>query len=228
MKSVTRGTEHETLVQSTPASRAGKPTLCLFTDSLDPSGVGEHMLTLAAELRPSYRISLVCPPHPPGLALLARARALNLGTLALEARGTWAEDSLAQWLRTERVDLFHVHAGIGWEGHHGIYAAQIAGVRNVVRTEHLPDLLTDPRQRADYQLVIGAVDRVICVSEGVCSSLRRAGVPIEKLRVVRNGINRPTRPVLGPDERRDLRARLKLPPDARIVLSAGRLPAFRT
>jgi hypothetical protein len=48
-------------------------------------------------------------------------------------------------------------------------------------------------------------------------------VPIEKLRVVRNGIDRPTRPVLGPDERRDLRARLKLPPDARIVLSAGRL-----
>ncbi|HEV8158200.1 MAG TPA: hypothetical protein VGP58_04165 [Pyrinomonadaceae bacterium] len=38
-----------------------KPKLCLYTDSIEPSGVGEHMLTLAAELSRRFCISFVCP-----------------------------------------------------------------------------------------------------------------------------------------------------------------------
>ena len=58
----------------------GQSTLnvCLFTDSLEPSGLGEHMLTLAAELLPRYRVLFVCPPTARGQKLLARARQIRI------------------------------------------------------------------------------------------------------------------------------------------------------
>jgi len=64
-----------------------KPKLCLYTDSLEPSGVGEHMLALAAELSRQFRVSFVCPASQSGLAFLKRAKALSLKTLALEVLG---------------------------------------------------------------------------------------------------------------------------------------------
>ena len=196
------------------------PSLCLFTDSLEPSGVGTHMLALAAELQGRYPISFVCPPSPSGLPFLARAAVIGLETLALTVRGGRAgQERLCEWLRGRRVTIFHGHAGIGWEGHRGIHAARAAGVPVVLRTEHLPDLITNPRQRAYYDRLVPAVDRLICVSEEARASFLRAGVPADKLRVVRNGIN--VRPVEG--DRKGVRARLDLPPDARIVLTVGRM-----
>ena len=97
--------------------------ICLFTDSLEPSGVGEHMLTLAAELRMRYRISFGCIPNEPGVTLLKRARALGVDTLPLDGRGTRLAPEivrLQRWLRDHRVDVFHLHAGVGWEGHTAI------------------------------------------------------------------------------------------------------------
>ncbi len=118
-----------------------KPSVCLFTDSLAPSGVGEHMLTLAAELRGRYALSFACPPSPSGVPLLARARKMGLATLPLEVRGEReASERLGGWLRAQRVRVFHGHAGVAWEGHDGVRAARAAAVPSVVRTEHLPDL----------------------------------------------------------------------------------------
>ena len=195
------------------------PGLCLFTDSVAPSGVGEHMLTLAAELHERFRISFVCPPTPQGRPLLQRARAMGLQTLALSVGDEpVAQRTLRDWLHRQRVEIFHGHAGITWEGHDGIYVARAAGVPVVLRTEHLPYLITDPGQRADYHRLVQVVDRLVCVSEGVCVSFREAGVPAHKLRVVRNGINpRPARP-----DREGVRTRLALPLDARVVLTVAR------
>jgi glycosyltransferase involved in cell wall biosynthesis len=194
--------------------------VCLFTDSLEPSGVGEHMLTLAAALRERYRVSFVCPPSPSGLPVLARARALSLETLPLEVRDApAAQAALRHWLRARRVDVFHGHAGIGWEGHAGVYAARAAGVRGLLRTEHLPDLITDPCQRKNYARLVEVVDQFICVSEAVRASFSRTGVPAHKLSVIRNGISpRPVRP-----DRPGVCARLRLPPHARLVLTVARL-----
>ena len=49
----------------------------LLTDSPEPSGVGEHMLTLAAHLPPGMA-SLGFPDHPAGRDLVARAATLGL------------------------------------------------------------------------------------------------------------------------------------------------------
>ncbi len=194
-------------------------TVCLFTDSLEPSGVGESMLTLAAELREQYRLCFVCPPGALGNKLLTRAHEMGLVTLGYECRSRQQEAELTEWLRAQGVKIFHCHAGIGWEGHHGIYAASWAHVPFGVRTEHLPDMLTDPLQRRDYKRIVGIIDRVICVSDSAHASFIKAGVPEKKLRLVRNGIARRT---VMPD-RDGIRARLGLPRTARIVLTVGRM-----
>lgn len=197
-----------------------KPKLCLYTDSLEPSGVGEHMLTLAAELSRRFCISFVCPASQSGLAFIKRAKALNLKTLELEVRGEAVNhQSLGDWLRAGGADIFHCHAGIGWEGHDGIYKARAAHVPLIVRTEHLPYLITDSGQQTNYQNMMRAVDKLICVSDEVRRSFQDAGVPVRKLEIVRNGIV-PRRICA---DRKIVRARLNLPLNARIVLTTGRL-----
>lgn len=106
------------LVRDARTSGAGgttmSTTLCLFTDNLEPSGVGEHLLTLAGGLREHYRVALVCPPTQPGRRLLARAGSLELETLPLTVRGdkeAWRR--LHGWLRACGVAIFHDHAGVG-------------------------------------------------------------------------------------------------------------------
>src|SRR5215207_2936033 len=141
--------------------------VCLFTASPEPSGVGTHMLALAEGLRDHYDVTLGCIGHGQGDRLLTRAAALGVETLPLDGRGRRTDpeiERLRGWLRDSHVDVFHVHAGVGWEGHTSIYAAREAGVPVVVRTEHLPDMIRKPEERASHQRLINAVDGLICVS----------------------------------------------------------------
>src|ERR671936_376956 len=102
---------------------------------------------------------------------------MGLETLALDlGRDSGAGEVLCRWLVSREVEVFHCHAGIGWEGHGGVYAAHQAGVRVVVRTEHLPYLLTKPREREEHLRAVWVVDRLICVCEQAAASYREAGV----------------------------------------------------
>lgn len=204
-----------------------KHAVCLYTDNLKPSGLGEHMLALAAELRGRYTLSFVCPPSPDGLAVMARARAMGVETFGVHlGEEREGPEKLRGWLRARRVEVFHLHAGNLWEGHDGsVPAARAADVPIVVRTEHLPDL-TDapwfvdaPWRDVDYERLIEPVDRVICVSEEARASFLRRDVPAEKFRVVRNGIE--PRPALS--DRAVVREQLNIPPRARVVLTVGKL-----
>lgn len=195
-------------------------SVCLFTDSLEPSGLGEHMLTLAGELRRDFEISFVCPPTAAGDRLMRRAASLGVHVLPLEVRGEGDSASrLGSWLDRTRVDLVHVHAGIGWEGHHGVRAARAAGVSVVIRTEHLPNVMTDVGQRRTYAHTSRLVDTTIFVSRGVARGYVAANLVRGAVKVVHNGIRprRPRRP------RAMTRSALGLSSDARLVLSVGRL-----
>lgn len=204
-----------------------KHAVCLYTDNLRPSGLGEHMLALAAGLRGRYALSFVCPPSPDGLSFMARARSMGVETFGIglpEEREGLAR--LGEWLRARRVRVFHAHAGNLWEGHDGsVPAARAAGVPVVVRTEHLPDL-TDapwfedaPWEHADYEREIELIDRIVCVSEATRASFVRRDVPARKFRVVRNGIE----PRPASSSRVRVLEGLGLPPQARVVLTVGKL-----
>jgi glycosyltransferase involved in cell wall biosynthesis len=204
------------------ADAAAEPqtAICLFTDSTDPSGMGEHMLTLAAEFCARYRVLFVCPPGEIGDGFLTRAAAIGCTALPLAVQNNrTATKTLQEWLRKLDVAIFHCHAGIGWEGHDGIRAARAGGVEVIVRTEHLPYLLTDARQRADHAAILSLIDQLICVSEEAAQSYVHAGIEREKLCVVRNGI-RPQR--VEPD-RAGVRAEFGLALEAKLVLTVARM-----
>ena len=169
-----------------------KPSLCLVTESRAPSGMGTHMLMLATGLLPHYDIVVAAPIGTP---LLDQARASGLAVKAIDLADP---ADLPRWLARSRPDLVHVHAGIGWEGHTSVAAARAAAAR-VVRTEHLPYLLTDEAQRAEYRDALGQVDRLIAVSDSVAHSYVGAGLASvigDRLATVANGVapRSPTRP----------------------------------
>gem|GEM_PF-32963 len=201
-------------------ARPVAPAVCLYSESTLPSGMGETMLALAAGLKDQLRVSLICPAEDDGARLLERAAELGIHTfpLPLHAAGPAAE-VLRHWLRANPPDIFHCHAGIGWEGLRGIAVAHGVGVRGIVRTEHLPYLLTDPAQQEDYRRTVAVVDRLVCVSGEVRASLREAGVAEGILRVVhRAGMTRTPK-----HDRATVRRRLGLDDGTPLVLTVGRL-----
>src|SRR5215217_5169109 len=195
--------------------------VCLFTASHEPSGVGRHMLALAEGLREHYDITLGCIRHSQGEQLLARAAALGVETLPLDGCGRRTDpeiERLRSWLRASRADVFHLHAGVGWEGHTSVYAAREVGVPVIIRTEHLPDLIRDPEERISHQRLLDAVNQLICVSDGSAHLMRRVGMPATKIAVVRNGVP----PAPDRHDAATVLTDLHLPAGARLVLTVAR------
>ena len=97
------------------------------------------MLTLAESLRGRYDISFVMPEAAGG-TWLEQARALGCETLAL---GLASVTALSEALIAHDIQLAHIHAGIGWEGHEAVYGAKNAGARS--RAHRTPSLFADGR-----------------------------------------------------------------------------------
>ena len=188
---------------------SARPRLFLVTESDAPSGMGEHMLALADGLADRYDI-VVGATRASGL--LSRARAHGLTVKAIDPADP---RDLDRWVARGRPALVHVHAGIGWEGHASARAAH--GIARVVRTEHLPYLLTDPTQCDEHRTVLTQVDRLIAVSDAVATSHRAAGFD-DRIVTIANGVamRAPTR------DRAALRREWALA-DRPVLLMAGRL-----
>src|SRR5206468_8745951 len=132
-----------------------------------------------------FRVIVAAPDAADARWLLAAAAGAGLEPWPLTDGHPLAQAaSLAARLAGEPIDLVNVHAGIGWEGHDAVAAARAAGVRAVVRTEHLPFLLTKPAEQALYFRSLARLDRLIAVSEGVARSHVEAGVPPSLIRAV--------------------------------------------
>ncbi|WP_245422266.1 glycosyltransferase [Alsobacter soli] len=201
-------------------ARPNRLRVCLFTDSRDPSGVGEHMLTLAASLRGSCQVSVVARRTPGGRRILKRASELGCRVFALEwwdRPGAWW--SLVRFLKEESVEVFHTHAGAGWEGLPAPYASREAGTPVTLRTEHLPYILAEPRHRLWHAELLPHLHGLVCVSEDSRESYVREGVPPGLVHVIPNGVA-PASPVR---TRTDMRKRLGLPGDAPVILTVARL-----
>jgi len=153
--------------------------ICLLTDSATPSGVGEHMMTLAGGMSD---VEIVVAGRS-GTGLLDRAAASGLAVKTIDDD----HGALTRWLQRDAPDLVHVHAGIGWEGNAAVRAAAAAGIP-VIRTEHLPYLLTDEAQRVDHKDAAGALARLICVSDAVAATHHDAGIEAGLVETIHNGV----------------------------------------
>ncbi|MGY1985333.1 glycosyltransferase family 4 protein [Blastococcus sp. SYSU DS0669] len=194
-------------------------SICLYSPSVDPSGMGSHMLDLAAEFRSEADVSVLCWGTASGRRVLDRAEALGVATRALPPpRDPEFGQAVVDFLSAHPADVFHIHVGSGRENFDGARAARRAGVPAVVQTQHQPWLL-NPRKRAPFFRAITAVDRLIAVSEGVRLTHERIGVPADRLVTVPNGIA-PRGPAPG---RAAARRALGLRPDHMVVMNVGRL-----
>jgi len=187
------------------------PLIVLATDSAVPSGVGEHMLTLAGVLAPNYVVALAFPPDGDGPRFLARSLAAGFGTVTVDP-------SFGGWLRAHRPAILHVHAGIGWEGHELVEAGRNLGI-TVVRTEHLPYLLTDPEQKARHRRAASLADTLILVSDAAAESYRAEG--FTRMVTIHNGIQTP----VARRGRDETRAGLAIADDAPVVITVARFTA---
>jgi glycosyltransferase involved in cell wall biosynthesis len=187
--------------------------LLLATDSLEPSGVGEHMLALAQGLRDAFDIVLAAPEHASG-DVPGRASQLGFRFEAIAGDG-------AVTIADGAFDIVHIHAGIGWEGHRLAKLAALAGIATIVRTEHLPYVLTDPEQQDEHRRGLDNVSGLICVSEASAASFVAAGVPGSLIDVVRNGV------VAVPPRRnrRDIRRALGVVDDVPLAITVARMTA---
>jgi glycosyltransferase involved in cell wall biosynthesis len=194
-------------------------TVAFFTDSLEPSGVGEVISLLSRNLsQRQYRQVLICPETPAANLLVEHCpQAAVVRRLTLRDDGHVAElAELVAFLQSEDVQVFHNHVGATWEGDWGTLAARMAGVPVVVTTEHLPCVIERPSERRFKRRINQLADRVIAVSDSVRRTLLRAEISTaEQAVTIRNGIELSRFHHLTP------------PPEARELLAQRQGPGVR-
>lgn len=199
-------------------------SVCLYTPSADPSGMGVHMLELAAELRRETDVSLLAWPTGPGQHLLARAQSLGVRAVPIpHPRSADFGPAIERHLEAHPVDVFHVHVGTGREDFDGARAARAAGVPAVLQTQHYPWLLGSRKHLVPFFRAVEPVDHLIAVSHALRRTYERVGVEAASMTTVPNGI-RPRGP--GPG-RQAARAALGLRDEQPVVLTVGRLTVMK-
>lgn len=198
--------------------------LLLVTDSEEPSGISEHVLSLAISFRDRYSVTLMAGDTSPAKTLLERARSASVHAVMMRMDELRRPDQqacrLSSLLGELAPDIMHLHAGISWEGQALSWTARQCSVPAIIRTEHLPYTLRaqrNPALEAAYAKGVQGVNRIICVSEAARRTFRMSGVPPERYRVVRNGIKR----LVSTRTRSATRGMLGLT-DRTVILSVGR------
>jgi glycosyltransferase involved in cell wall biosynthesis len=192
-----------------------KPLVVLATDSCEPSGLGEHMIALGSALLKTFEIVIACQDNAKGMCFLRTAGRRGLRIKQFDPEHL---DAFTQWLKDSGTCLLHVHAGIDWEGHDLVRRGKAAGLP-IVRTEHLPYLLTSVVQQAQYRAMLLSVDCRIAVSEGVRLSHYEQGS--NKLTIVRNGVTF----MPASQTRVETRARLGIKAGDQVLLTVARFTA---
>ncbi len=200
--------------------RRRRPSICFYTRSADPSGMGVHMLDLVEAFVPRADVWLLCRTTDKSRFLFDGARRLGARTARLPGPHDPAYPAVIEdFLRHHHVDVFHGHAGWGWEDHDGFRVAREQGATSVLLTHHLPFLIAHHGKKQRMVEVVRDVDAQIAVSEGVRRTYQRIGVPAERLTAIPNGVH-----ARGAAIGRDAaRAALGLDAEQPVVMTAGRL-----
>ncbi|GAA1768181.1 glycosyltransferase family 4 protein [Kocuria aegyptia] len=199
-------------------------SVCLYTRSANPSGMGRHMLDLVRGLAGRMDVTVLCRTSDRARWLFEEAAALGARTVALPGPHDPAyPDVVSGFLAAHPVDVFHCHAGWGWEDPDGLRLARSAGVPAVLITHHLPFLI---QQRAKAEKLLKNTSFAhwrIAVSQGLRDTYTARGVSRQRFVTVPNGVA-PRRDAPG---RAAARAALGLQPEDLVVISTGRLTLMK-
>jgi glycosyltransferase involved in cell wall biosynthesis len=188
-----------------------------LVDGVGSGGAETLAARIATGLDPTRFERFVCVTRPTDRAAVGEVAAAGPAMLALERTSRWA---VWQWwplirlLRRERVDVLHAHkfGSNVW----GAVLGSIARVPVIIAHEHGSEATTRPFRRFVERDVIGrGADLVVAVSEADRRRLVDDGVSADKVRVIPNAV-----PPLVP-RGSDVRAELRIPPDAPVVVTVA-------
>ncbi|GIJ49481.1 glycosyl transferase [Virgisporangium aliadipatigenens] len=194
------------------------------------AGGAEHQLRLLLRHLPD-ECEVVTLANPGPIASAIRDAGTPVHEVLMRSNTDLAAvPRLARLIRAGRYDVVHTH--LYRAGLYGALAARLAGVRNVVATEHsLGDGVIEgrPTTRGVRALYLGAerlTKATVAVSETVRTRLVNWGVPERKIQVIPNGIDA-AEFRFDPVVREATRRRLGIPQDAPVVGAVGRLVATK-
>ena len=179
---------------------------------ITPSHIGGaevHVISLSEKLRErGHQVTVICPRGRPLVAELA-ARGLPVHT----PRTTGKFDPamllrLVHWLRRDHTHVIHTH--LSTASLLGSMAARIAGVPSLATVHGL-------NTRTCYNYA----HSIIAVSNAVRQHLVGQGMPQQRITVIHNGVD--LRAFSRASDRDQVRGLWHLPPDARVLVTVGRL-----
>jgi glycosyltransferase involved in cell wall biosynthesis len=190
------------------------------------AGGAEHQLRLLVRRLP-HDCEVVTLSNPGTVAEAIRADGTAVHELTMSSNhDVSVVGKLRKLMRDGRFDLVHTHLYRACV--HGRVAARLAGVPNVIATEHSlgNGFIEARRTSAGVRGLYLASERLgqhtIAVSEAVAGRLRAWGVPDQRISMIPNGIDA-AEFGYDPALRRAVRERLGIAPDALVVGGVGRL-----
>jgi glycosyltransferase involved in cell wall biosynthesis len=185
-----------------------------------------HVLTVAAGLNKDFfDVSISAGPGGPLATDAGRAGFPFVPAAMTKKLSRGTARAIAESLRERRIDILHTHGGVA--GFFGRWAAGLARTPVVVHTLHGIHYLhyRNPFLREAFilqeRLLARRTDAVIFVSEADAARGRKHRlVPEEKIRVIRNGIDRPN-PGRAGDPAGELRSLIA--PDGPLIGAVARL-----
>ncbi len=132
-----------------------------------------------------------------------------------------ATGQIARWAQRDGVDLLHLHSAKA--GMFGRQAAQLLGLPAIYTPHAFPFQRTTDWLRPLYRNLerrwARQTARIICVSDGECDEALAAGLPVDTLTVIPNGLDCTRWPLPSAAERRQARRAYGIA-DAEVVIGA--------
>lgn len=169
----------------------GRPLAVQIIPTLELGGA-EIIVTQLAELLPEHGFSVAVLAHVRTGRLHKVLKNKHVPFAVLERRGflgRWTSFwNMRQWLMDTNPALVHTHlfGGDTW----GRLAARLAGIKNIVTTEHNVNPDYSHTRSLVLRLMTGFSVKYVAISKMVSVYLQdRVGVPKDKIRLIYNGLD---------------------------------------
>jgi glycosyltransferase involved in cell wall biosynthesis len=194
--------------------------ICHLIWALEPGGAERQVVTIAKwQKRHGHRPQVVCLTRKGTLAAELEERGIPVTLITKKAGADFSIiGKLAQFFKEHSIDLVHTHVPTAnlW----GRLAAKKAGCAAIV-SEHSDMAATNFKFKWINRLLNGHTAGYLVVSQHIKDLMAAAGVPAEKIKVVRNGI--PGSQALDDATRAAIRKALNVSPQEPLIGTVGRL-----
>jgi glycosyltransferase involved in cell wall biosynthesis len=201
--------------------------VALFSNSVFQGGLETHVELIAQYLdRSRFEVFAITPRWQKTRAFSAKLAQLadhhsriapdRRHGILLQIFETWR---LYHQLREWQIDVLHMHS-TSYRGQLiATYAARLAGVKAIYRTEHLaPDHRLPIWEQLSHKLLKPEVDGVICVSQKNYQARKTYIDPsASKMMVVNNGVDLSGFPPIGPELTSQIREHYAIPDEAAVI-----------